>query len=139
MKLYQMSGADPTDSAYWPPGRSRNRLVNSTSSELPDLPDDERNGMNDSVREVLDPEDFKALLHEMSTNYKARLAAEEESTAAGDEEQELPPQLRARFLATLRRLYPNEASSGNWGFVVYRLALGMSSSGLLSGSGGMRI
>ena len=80
--------------------------------------------MNDTLREVLDPEDFKALLNEMRTNYKARLAVEEESTAAGDDEQELPPHLRAPFLATLHRLYPNEASFGNWGFVVYRLAYG---------------
>ena len=119
-----MSGTDPIDSAYWPPGWSHNRLVNSTSSELLDLPDDERNRMNDSLREVLDPEDFKALLNEMSTNYKARLAAEEESTTASDDEQELPPHLRAPFLATLRRLYPNETSFGNWSFVFYRLAYG---------------
>lgn len=117
-----MSGTDPIDSAYWPPGWSRNRLVKSTSSELLDLPDKKRDRMNNSPREVLDPENYKALLNEMSTHYKARLAAEEGSTAAGDGEQELPPHLRAPFLATLRRLYPNEASFGNWGFVVYPLA-----------------
>ena len=57
--------------------------------------------------------------------YKARLAAEEESTAAGDDNKpDIPPHRWALFLATLRRLYPNEASFGNWGFVFYRITYG---------------
>ena len=72
--------------------------------------------MFDSLREILGPEGFKALLHEMSTNYEARLAAE-----AGDEQEpELPAHLRAPFLATLQQLYL-EGGMGQWGFVVYRL------------------
>lgn len=60
----------------------------------------------------------------MSSNYKARLARD-------DEQQELPPYLRAPFLATLQCLYPHDddddddgaaISKKPWGFVVYRLA-----------------
>ena len=130
-----MSGTDPLASAHWPLGWSRARLVNSTSSDLLDLPDDERDTMYDSLRRILGPEGFKALLDEMSTNYKARLAAaaadDDDETAgaaaggADDDEDHLPPHLRAPFLATLGRLYPDGAGEagmmGQWGFVVYRL------------------
>ena len=130
-----MSGTDPITSAHWPPGWSRNRLVNSTSSDLLDLPDSERDLMYDSLRQTLGPDGFQALLAEMSTNYKARLSAaaaddddETDAAAADDDgddgrEEQLPPHLRAPFLATLSRLYPGgaEASMGPWGFVVYRL------------------
>ena len=101
-----MSGIDPLASAHWPLGWSRARLVNSTSSDLLDLPDDERDAMCDSLRRILGPEGFKALLDEMSTNYKARLAAaaddDETAAAAGgadddDDEEHLPPHLRAPF------------------------------------------
>ncbi len=83
--------------------------------------------MYDSLRSILGPDGFKALLREMSDNYKARLAAEE---AVDEQQTSLPPHLRAPFLAALQRLYPHaedESSSSNgtkrpWGFVVYRLA-----------------
>ena len=70
--------------------------------------------MYDSLREILSPKGLKVLLSEMSTNYKARLATEEESTTASDDNKpDLPPHRQALFLATLRRFYPNEATFGN--------------------------
>ena len=75
--------------------------------------------MYDSLRTLLGPDGFKALLREMSTNYQARLAAEDEQQ---QQQPELPPRLRAPFLATLERLYPDPGNANGWGFVVYRLA-----------------
>lgn len=107
---------DPIESASWPPGWSRDRLVNASCSDILDIPENEKDRMFDSLRKILGPEGFKALLHEMSTNYKARMAAE-----AGDEQEpELLAHLRAPFLATLQQLY-REGGMGQWGFVVYRL------------------
>lgn len=84
--------------------------------------------MYDSLRQLLGPDGFKSLLDEMSANYKARLsAADDETVAAGaDDDEQLPPHLRAPFLATLSRLYQggdggDGRGMGTWGFVVYRL------------------
>lgn len=121
-----MSSSDPTASSavYWPPGWSRTRLVHSSSADILDIDDDERDRMYASLRETLGTDGFDNLLAEMSANYKARLAAENNANSNNDEDDgALPPHLRAPFLAPLARLYPGGGSSGGeeWGFVVYRL------------------
>ncbi|MCJ1458024.1 hypothetical protein MMC28_008394 [Mycoblastus sanguinarius] len=119
-----MSSED-TSSAYFPPGWSRARLVNAASDEITALPDDEKDRMYDSLRATLDPDGFKLLLGEMSRNYQARLAEEGASQATGHvgTEEDLRPDLRGPFLATLDKLY-NASVPGQWGFVVYRLVYG---------------
>ncbi|MCJ1435512.1 hypothetical protein MMC27_004886 [Xylographa pallens] len=125
-------------SVYYPSGWSRSRLVNASSDDITALPEAEKDRMYDSLRATLGPDGFKALLAEMSQNYKARLAAEQALAPASDprshasqparsEEAEgegdtLPPSsISAPFLATLNRLYPGPDAVGDWGFVVYRL------------------
>lgn len=76
-----------------------------------------------SLRETLDIDGFKDFLAEMSVNYKARLAAENNANNSSSEnEVALPSHLRVPLLVLLACLCPSGGSSGaEWDFVVYRM------------------
>lgn len=103
---------------YWPPGWSRERLVNSTNQEvMTTLDEAEYERMFDSLKTALGPDDFAALTQEMSANHRARLARER--AAAGRPLMaidQLAPERRVPLLATLRDRCPD----GPFGWVAYR-------------------
>lgn len=107
--------------SYFPPGWDKEKLLDASSDDLLELPDHERIAMFDGLKAALGPEGFQTLLYEISTRYKARLAAAE--AGHPQPEDELPPELRAPFLATLQRIYLR-GKWGEWGFVVFRTTFG---------------
>ena len=110
-------------SIYFPPGWNKERLLNASSDELLELSNSERIAMYDSLKASLGSEGFQSLLREMSNRYKARLAAENPSSP--NPEDDLSPEIRAPFLATLKRIYPGDSEDwGEWGFAVFRTTFG---------------
>jgi len=101
-------------SAYFPPGLDKEKLLQASSEDLLKLSDDDRTAMLDSLKATLGPEGYKALLQEMSNNYKAFMVAKEKASSPNPND-ELPPEIRALFLATLKWLCPGELGGGEIG------------------------
>ena len=103
---------------YWPPGWSRDRLVNAASQDLLDLGDEQKDRMFNSLKSVLGPSGFKALLDEMSRNYKARVAAEDDAIGRTTPDiDDLPAEAQAGFFRVLRE---RGLEGQEWGFVAFR-------------------
>ncbi|KAI9654335.1 MAG: hypothetical protein M1821_006651 [Bathelium mastoideum] len=106
------------NAVYWPNGWSHDRLVNATSQDLLDLGDEQKDRMFASLKSTLGPSGFKALLDEMSRNYKARIAAEDDAVGRTTPDiDDLPAEAQAGVWRVLSKMGLEEEE---WGFVGFR-------------------
>lgn len=104
LPLYLQAQLTMSQSVYFPPQWVNDKLSHAFSEDLLKLSDEDRTTIFDSRKMTLGPDGFKALLQDVSNNYKARMAAAEKASSS-DLNDELPPEIRAPFLASLKQLY----------------------------------